>query len=297
VEEEARPLHMLKRQSSYGAFERPKPVVDADGFEEVPRAAFGRSRSMINVSTSIATPLNTTRRSDAIVKKLIGVDDKKPMEKKVVTDPDAKMVPQAPSVKNEPFTDPSVSNKPSHEYIMKTKAMFKDYFRSGDIEDVILSFQELLSGVENPASTGAKIIEISIMTVLEMKNEDVTKLLHFIKRCFQENKIDSACLLTALGHPLEVLQDISIDAPHAGRHLVTIVAEIITFGGLSFDFLLETPEFFRLEVGAARFGCDVLKKLGEGYVDSSASIEVIEKLMTDEDRQTYSSAKEMVSVL
>jgi len=289
---------VLRRQSSYGAFERPKPIVDADGYVEVQKAPFGRSRSMINIPiTSTTTSMTVTKPNNPVSSKHAATDMMKISQvTKSLTISDVKKVSNDVKVQfSTESKDFRSSQKSTHEYVIKARAMFKDYFRSGDVYDAVISFDELLRGAEDFVARRVKITEISIMTVLEMRHDDVLKLLQFFSHCYYEGKIDTNSFKGGLAHPLEVLQDLTIDAPLAGRHMVTIVSELIRFQAITFDFLLNTPENFRMDGGAAKFGCDVVKTLGNGYVDSKLVLDIIDKLMTDEDREKFSSSQAMIS--
>merc|ERR1712038_1126298 len=104
--------------------------------------------------------------------------------------------------------------------------------------------------------------ENGVLMVLEMKADDVDKFITVLTRCFAEEKIEAKAIATGLSDPLEFLNDIAIDAPLATPHMVSIVSKLIEVGAVKFDFLLDSPDYFRSDGGAAQFGCKVLKKLG-----------------------------------
>jgi len=134
-----------------------------------------------------------------------------------------------------------------------------------------------------------------VLMVLEMKADNVDKFISVITRCFAEEKIEAQAIVNGLNDPLEFLSDIAIDAPLATSHMVSIVSKMIEVGAVKFDFLLDSPEYFRTDCGAAQFGCKVLKKLGGDAVESKANLDIIEKLMTDGDKELYpSGAKDML---
>mmetsp|Transcript_41038 Transcript_41038/g.123897 ORF Transcript_41038/g.123897 Transcript_41038/m.123897 type:complete len:131 (-) Transcript_41038:166-558(-) len=130
-----------------------------------------------------------------------------------------------------------------------------------------------------------------------MKAENATKFLEVALRCHKEKKLEDASVVAGLNDPLEFLSDIEIDAPLAGAHLATIVSEFIKAGALKLDFLLAAPEYFRTDGKPAKFAGKVLKKLGGDATDSESNLEVVEKLMTSDDKEAHSSAKDLVASL
>ena len=178
----------------------------------------------------------------------------------------------------------------------KMKNYLKEYFVGGDTDDIVLSIHELIGvGSEGSIDRGTKVIESSVLMLLEMKAENVEKFLTVITRCITENKIESKSIISGLNDPLEFLSDIAIDAPLATSHLVTIVSKIIESGTIKFDFLLDAPQYFLTDGGAAMFGCKVLKKMGGDSVSSESNIDIIEKLMTAADKEQFpSGAKDML---
>jgi hypothetical protein len=178
----------------------------------------------------------------------------------------------------------------------KAKNIFKEYIVGGDINDAILSIDELIgAGEQGSVERGAKVLESSIFMVMEMKAQDVEKILPVIIRCYTEKKIEQASFIAGLNDPLEFLNDIAIDAPLASTHLATIFASFVKAGAIKFDHLLIAPEFFRTDSNAAAFGAKALKAMGGDAATEAANVEVIEKLMTDEDQSKHSSAKNLIA--
>ena len=193
-------------------------------------------------------------------------------------------------------TEPAVVYHSADECGKKMKNYLKEYFVGGDIDDIVLSIHELI-GIGSGGSTarGSKVIESSVLMLLEMKAENVDKFLTVMTRCITENKIDSSSIISGLNDPLEFLSDIAIDAPLATSHLVTIVSKFIELGIIKFDFLLGAPQYFRTDGGAAQFGCKVLQKIGGDSVSSQENIDTIEKLMTADDKESFpAGAKDML---
>ena len=116
-------------------------------------------------------------------------------------------------------------------------------------------------------------------------------------QCAHENKIDVASFVHGLNDPLEFLSDIAVDAPLATMHLVRIVAELIKANILEFDFLLDSPEYFRTDQNAARFGAQVVKAMGGDAALNAGYLEVVGKLMTEEDKSSYQSVQGIMDSL
>ena len=74
-----------------------------------------------------------------------------------------------------------------------------------------------------------------------------------------------------------------------------MVAEFVKSGVISFDFLLNTPDYFRTDGNAAQFAVNVLKKIGDDALGSEANVEVVGKLMTDEDKEKYPTVKDLMA--
>ena len=180
----------------------------------------------------------------------------------------------------------------------RTKTILKEYFVGGDTDEAIRSLDELVGAgsksEEDHGSLdrGAAVIESGVLLVMEMKQQDVQKFLAVIKRCLQKKKIEKESLPLGLKEPLEFLSDIEIDAPLARTLLTSIVAYWVRQDALPFGFLLDAPEYFRTDCKPAEFAAGVLKVRGGDVTE--ADLSVVEKLMTEDDKKTYASAKEMV---
>ena len=97
-----------------------------------------------------------------------------------------------------------------------------------------------------------------------------------------------------MNDPLEFLNDVAIDAPLAVPHLACIVAEFVKADVIPFNFLLNTPAYFRSDQNAASFGAKVMKKIGGEATTSEDYIEVIGKLMTDDDKTKYTTVGDLI---
>lgn len=278
-----------------------KPNVDADGFTEVGTArSFGRSQSMGNfVRTDSKNSLKKHDKSRAVSSSgsFGAFNDVSSSPRKDSQRGKSSKSKELPNVDEN--TSSVTQYESPEECGKKFKNYLKEYFVGGDTEDIVLSVHELIGagseGSEGSVDRGSKVIESGVLMVLEMKVENVDKFLTVTSRCIEEKKIEPKSIISGLHDPFEFLADIAIDAPLATSHLVSIVSKFIESGAISFDYLLNTPEYFRTDGGAAQFGCKVLKMIG-GDTSSQANIDVIEKLMTDSDKESFpSGAKEMLS--
>ncbi len=178
----------------------------------------------------------------------------------------------------------------------QSKKLLKEYFIGGDIDDAVLSIDEMVGfGHDGSIERGAKVIEGGTLLVLEMKDEEVNKFLTILLRCLKENKIQRRSIAMGMNDPLELLGDIEIDAPLARSHLVKIVAELIKEQHVGLDFLLESPEYFREEGKAGSFAAKVQMATGGEITD--ADLDVIEKLMTADDKATHATAHDLLASL
>jgi len=292
----------IRRQSSSNdvlsiARSSSKPNVDSEGFTEIGRTGgFGRSQSLGNFTrtdskTNLKKAEKTRVASGGSFAAFNDVgsgskkDSQKTKSKDVLPDVDEKKASSVAKV----YKSPEECGK-------KTKNYLKEYFVGGDTDDVVLSLHELIgAGSDGSIDRGATVVNNGVLMVLEMKADNVDKFISVITRCFAEEKIEAQAIVNGLNDPLEFLSDIAIDAPLATSHMVSIVSKMIEVGAVKFDFLLDSPEYFRTDCGAAQFGCKVLKKLGGDAVESKANLDIIEKLMTDGDKELYpSGAKDML---
>ena len=178
----------------------------------------------------------------------------------------------------------------------KAVNILKEFFVGGDADDAVLSFKELIAaGAEGSVERGAKAMESAVLMALEEKQNNVDKFLTIYSRNFAEKILEAPSVVIGLTAPLEFLIDIAFDAPLSRNHMVNIVSHFLKIGAVSFEFLLDAPDYFRTDNSAAEFGCKVLKKMGGDALESTAHLEVIEKLMTDADRDLFPSAKEFLA--
>ena len=279
-----------------------KPQVDADGFVSVPTSSkgFNRSASMTAMPSSQSTyktrgstvALNNGQRTPSQGKlAVLNESDSRKNSKKGSSNKLADKAQAPTEEKKSNITYP----KPD-ECGDKAKNILKEYFVGGDADDAVLSIHELVgAGNEGSVARGTKVVESAVLLVLEMKQEHVDKFLGLYLRCAKEKKIEGESFVLGLNDPLEFLADVAIDAPLAIPHLASLVAELVKNEIVSFDFLLNSPEYFRTDQNAADFGAKVMKKIGGDATTSESYIEVIEKLMTDEDKKKHSNASDLIA--
>lgn len=283
----------LRRQASSGDVRNigrnnSKPSVDADGFEQVGTGGFGRSQSLGNFARTDSNRSNSSSQSKNFKRSTSGgsfaaFNDGQKNAGKKGKDATLPNVDEKKASKTE-----NVTYKTPAECGDKAKNYFKEFFVGGDADDIVLSLHELIgAGAPGSIERGAKVIESCVLMILEMKAEELDKFLSVITRCISEKKIETDSILTGLNDPLEFLTDIAIDAPLANAHMVTVVSEFVKSGAIQIDFLLNSPEYFRTDCNSAQFGCKVLKKIGGDATTSESNLQVIEKLMTDEDKESY----------
>lgn len=278
-----------------------KPQVDEDGFVSV--AAFkGRSVSMTALqrsqsegfqkySTRGSTVLSTPEGHASQGKfSVLNTSDSRRKSKNESSDNLVESSAQAEVIKPE-VTYPSVNVCGT-----KAKLILKEYLVSGDTDDAVLSIHELVGGgSEGSFERGTEVVKSAVLLVLEMRQEDVDKFLAVFLRCAKEDKIEREAFVSGLNDPLEYLSDVAIDAPLAIPHLASIVAELVKADVVPFDFLLNSPDYFRTDQNAANFGAKIMKKIGGEATLSEDYTAVIEKLMTDDDRRKYSSAIDLIA--
>jgi len=301
----ANEMHNMHRRPATAA-----PSVDKDGFTQISGggsqgSSFGRSQSMSNMQRSYSDrSLGSSKKPSGIGRTSSGSSfaafnepssrsrPSSAREKKAVEEQQEQ--PSQETTKEE--STPENTFKSPDDCGIKAQNILKEFFVGGDADDAVLSFKELIgAGKEGSVERGAKAVERAILLVLEMKQDDVDKFLTLYSRSFTEKEIETPSIIAGLNDPLEFLTDISIDAPLASNHLITIISKFVTIGAVPFEFLLDSPDYFRTDCGAAVFGCKLLKKMGGDALDSTAHLEVIEKLMTDKDRGEFPSAKELLA--
>jgi len=302
-------MHNMHRRPATAA-----PSVDKDGFTQISGgggsqgSSFSRSQSMNNmqrthsdrsIASSNKKPSGIGRSSSGSSFAALNEPSSRSRPsssrgKKVVEEQQQQQHPSQPTTNEE--TTLTNTYKSPDDCGIKAQNILKEFFVGGDADDAVLSFKELIgAGSEGSVERGAKAVEKAVTLVLEMKQDEVDKFLTLYSRSFTEKEIETPSIIAGLSEPLEFLTDIAIDAPLATNHMVTIISKFLTIGAVSFEFLLETPDYFRTDCGAAAFGCKVLKKMGGDALESTAYLEVIEKLMTDDDRGMFPSAKELLA--
>jgi len=293
-----------------------KPQVDADGFTSVAPSSkgFGRSASMTAMqrtqlegtqkyTTRGSTSMGNKRPSQGKFAVLNENPPRRSSKKGSSNKADDKTAPVAkPAAAAAAAPEAKEEKKPKVNYLTldecgdKAKNVLKEYFVGGDMDDAVLSIHELVgAGDEGSVERGTKAVESAVLFVLEEKAANVDKFLTVYLRCAKEKKIEGQSFVLGLNDPLEFLNDVAIDAPLAIPHLANIIAELVKAEIISFNFLLESPDYFRTDQNAAGFGAKVLKRIGGDATTKEEYIEVVEKLMTDEDKAKHSSAADLIA--
>jgi len=252
-----------------------KPIVDAEGFVEVNKqnSHWNRSHSVSGNNSDLMVTRDLSSTSISVVK---GISERKELARKVKKD--ETLIRKTKSQYNDTCSV-IPNNEQSRNCGIEAINILKEYFVGGDTDDAVLSFQELIrNGVDGSIYRGIEVLERSILMVLEMKKEEVDKFLKISLRCFAERKLDTSSIISGLNSPLEMLNDIVIDAPLAMEHMITIVSEFVRANAIPFDFLLKTSEFFRSNVEAHKFAQKVLENLGGDFNQSPVNLNVLERL-------------------
>ena len=267
----SKPVQLLgSRRASTGDVR--KPAVDQDGFTQVARTSSSSNLPGSSLATAAAgkKPAGTLRRATSLPATKLAAEKQEAAPTKTFLSVD--------------------------ECSDKSQKILREYFLSGDTDEALLSIDEIVGfGHNGSIERGAKLIEGGTLLVMEMKAEEVDKFVTVLLRCLKENKIQRKSVPMGMNEPLELLCDIEIDAPLARSHLVTIVATLLKEKALHFDFLLQSPEYFREEGMAASFAAKVLKAADDEILD--ADVEIIEKLMTDDDKAAHAAARDLLASL
>merc|ERR1712194_184512 len=285
-----------------------KPQVDDDGFVSVaPSKGFNRIASLPAMPRTQSEGFNKDSKPSgggrrpsggkfAVLNQSDRRSSKKGSSNKLVEMAGPIIEEKKAEEKKAEEKKPAVNYLKPDECGNKAKNILKEYFVGGDMDDAVLSIHELVgAGYEGSIARGTKVVESAVLLVMEMKSKDVKKFLDVYLRCAKENKIENESFHLGLNDPLEFLSDVEIDAPLALPHLANIVAEFIKADVVSFNFLLNSPEYFRTDQNAAVFGAKVMKKIGDDVIASENYIEVIEKLMTEEDKAAHGSARDLIA--
>ena len=295
--------------SNLQKLERSKSAADADGFVTVSGKGGGNSnmnRSMSHnalrrstseggwsrrdsSSSSSKLPRSSSGSSFSALmeesKKSKGSKSKSTGEKAPTAATTAAPAP-APAPKKE-FKDPQACGKSAVN-------VFKEYFVGGDTDDAVLSIFELIGSESDAGSLerGVAVVESTCGYVLEGKAEQVDKYLTVLTRCLAEEKLLVKMVEGGICGLLEFLADIIIDAPLAGTHMAKIVGTLMKNNTFQFDSLLNAPEYFRTDGKAAQFAAKVMKQAD--MMSDADCLEVVEKLMTEEDKESFATAAKLL---
>jgi translation initiation factor 4G len=198
--------------------------------------------------------------------------------------------PSSPLLQNNLSAEKIVEYLEPYECGVKVKSLLHEFLVGGDIDDAVLTIDELV-GCDNEGhiTRGAAVVESAILAVLERKETDVRKCQALLSRCLSERKLDMAALPLGLNNCLELIRDIEIDAPRAGLFLATFIADWVQAGYIDFSFLLDAPESFLSNCRPAEFAVDILATVTADASDEQVS--VVEKLMNEEDSRLHPSVR------
>jgi len=276
--------------------------VDEDGFMKVVNTKSSsssdimrRNLSMNNLSRSVSETLPD--KGNRFMKRSSTIGETAITKKK------------SNAVKAAKTKTPSPPPKKDKETVLKTpkecgqlvKSILKEYFFTNDTKDALLSLNELLGPTddEDYKKRIITLLQSSILQVMEMKKEDVEKLIKLIETFSAQNDDASKkkeYITQSLHLPLESLMDIAIDAPLASKHLSAIVSSFMKSDLVTFDFFLSTPEYFLMDSNlAAKFAKDVLLLLEISDDEKKKScLDVIGKLMTEDEKSEFGNVNVFV---
>ena len=172
--------------------------------------------------------------------------------------------------------------------------VLKEFFVGGDADDAVLSIFELIgeATAEKSLERGISVVESTCGHVLECKAQEVEKYILILLRCVNENKVSSEMIKGGLSGLLEFLSDIAIDAPMATTYMAKIVGSLVKNEVLQLEFLLSAPEYFKTDGNSAQFAVKVMKEADA--LENESYVKIVEKLMTDNDHQTFASVQDFV---
>jgi hypothetical protein len=294
----------LRRSTSLAA----TPEVDDDGFVSISRASMkkvGSKTSMMGGPpptgpAGVKMPAMSSLRRAVSQPGFVSNDvPQSPFDRKKIASTlfgvsDAAPPVPMPNLTETPQPPPSSSVASPEQCVKKIQSILKEYYAGGDTDDAVLSVEELVQAEveEGALERGAKVIEGATLLAMEGKPADVPKMLSVMVRCVREGKVPNASIVKGWSDPLEFLGDIEIDAPLAGKHLALIIAECLKLNALQLNFLIDdSPEYFRTSGKPAVFAIQVLNQRGDDPSDEE--LQVVQSLMTDDDKKEFDSGKAM----
>ena len=292
---------MLRKSSSSTSMVRSQSTssavtLDDDGFVSVAKPKRAPFRRAASEGVTKQQAANGTKSSLQAAIEGKGKSSKPPPR---VTQPADDKILRAVSPSS-PTTESPAAKSQEHfdstECAKRGKSLFKEYFVGGDIEDAVLTMDEIVDlGSEGHVDRGAAMIEASILMVLEMKQDDVDKMICVLERCIGEKKISSESLVAGVQTPMEVLRDVEIDAPLAAKLMACILASWLRLGVISLDMLQSCPEYFLTDGRPAEFACRVLIERGGSASDDESS--VVQALMNSQEKESHPSLQDWMASL
>jgi len=187
------------------------------------------------------------------------------------------------------------------EVASTVQTILKEFFAVNDTDDALLSIEELINAAvdENGRENHKKlIVESSISFVLERKQEDVEKAIDLLLAATMKEPslLRSPDFVAGLCDPLEFLSDIEIDAPRAAEYLALILFKLFEAKLVELESLLTgAPEYFLSDGKPAHLAGRVLLLNGTEITDGQ--LDLVEKLMTDRDKEDFTSPKAIIESL
>lgn len=274
----------LRRSASVAA------VVSEDGFTQVSRSSMkkvGSKQRLSNFNDQVKFAQIPSKPKNQQLRRAQSTPSGMSKSFTIGEESSAATSPNVTSAFESKKTERSVV--PIESCMPKTKSILREYFVGGDTADAVLSIDELIQG---STERGAKVVESAVLMVMEMKESEVKKLITVLESCVKGSLIQTDAFVKGLSDPLEFLSDIEIDAPLARSHLSSIIASLIEQDALGFDFFVDAPAYFLTDCKAASFAIDVFTKKNKGKNEISESeLGVVERLMTNDEKKTFSSAQ------
>ena len=263
-------VNLLRRSTSLAA----APKMDDEGFVSISRTSMKKVSSKPSMGPPTTSPGGFKKPGDTSLRRAVsqpGFVRKNDVADSAM-DPDMIPTQLLGMVTDDPPKE-STTNMEQQEQrsrtvatpdqcLKKIQSILKEYYVGCDTDDAVLSVDELVQATkveEGALERGAKVIEGATLLAMEGKPTDVPKMLNVMVRCVKEGKVPNASIIKGFQEPLELMADIEIDAPLAGKHLALIIAECLQLKALELNFLVdESFELFRTNGKSALFAIQVL---------------------------------------
>jgi len=299
-------VNMSQQQSRQGSFGNKNsaslmpPLTsaepDSDGFHQVPSKP--KKQSLRRVQSDV--PVSKTSSLQQAMQQQQQTAGGRGSKSGNNNNNNNKSPPKAPSSIAFQYPEPEMCKS-------KMKSIMKEYFVGGDTADAVLSVDELVGYKADSSEKdkgdavqrGAAIVDAGVMLVLEGKESEVKSFLTVSEECLKQGKLPVESLALGLSEPLEFLRDIEIDAPLASKFLSQIIAAWMVpaagDGGaaLSFSLFLQAPDYFKSDGRPAELLKQILVIYSQkdGCSITDEHVDVVSKLMTDEEAKNYGDVR------